>query len=221
MGRSQNLPGGGETSKGLVARGRWEDDSAATGMVKSNQWGNCKEEKSAWNDSKKNKQGWGDGQKSNHKGGPSLPVITGEKTSRSNHWGEANKKSSSGGSDSDRSVSGWNELGKTSSFTWGNNINPNNSSGWDESSKPNPSQGWGDPPKSNQSLGWGDSSKPASSPDWNKQQDIVGSWGIPPATGKPPGTGWLGGPMLNFSERGRTHGLGGAIPRIHTSQNGD
>lgn len=181
-------------SKGSSCQGGWEDDSAATGMVKSNQWGNCKEEKSAWNDSQKNKQGWGDGQKSNQGWSVSASDNWGE-TSRSNHWGEANKKSSSGGSDSDRSVSGWNELGKTSSFTWGNNINPNNSSGWDESSKPNPSQGWGDPPKSNQSLGWGDSSKPVSSPDWNKQQDIVGSWGIPPATGKPPGTGWLGGPM--------------------------
>ncbi|XP_078201059.1 trinucleotide repeat-containing gene 6A protein isoform X34 [Callithrix jacchus] len=181
-------------SKGSNCQGGWEDDSAATGMVKSNQWGNCKEEKAAWNDSQKNKQGWGDGQKSSQGWSVSASDNWGE-TSRSNHWGEANKKSSSGGSDSDRSVSGWNELGKTSSFTWGNNINPNNSSGWDESSKPTPSQGWGDPPKSNQSLGWGDSSKPVSSPDWNKQQDIVGSWGIPPATGKPPGTGWLGGPI--------------------------
>lgn len=120
-------------SKGLLPGG-WEDDSAATGMVKSNQWGNCKEEKSAWNDSQKNKQGWGDGQ-SQTKGGPSLPVITGEKL-QGVTIGERLKKSSSGGSDSDRSVSGWNELGKTSSFTWGNNINPNNSSGWDESSKP-------------------------------------------------------------------------------------
>ncbi|XP_037596527.1 trinucleotide repeat-containing gene 6A protein isoform X10 [Cebus imitator] len=181
-------------SKGSNCQGGWEDDSAATGMVKSNQWGNCKEEKAAWNDSQKNKQGWGDGQKSSQGWSVSASDNWGE-TSRSNHWGEANKKSSSGGSDSDRSVSGWNELGKTSSFTWGNNINPNNSSGWDESSKPTPSQGWGDPPKSNQSLGWGDSSKPVSSPDWNKQQDVVGSWGIPPATGKPPGTGWLGGPI--------------------------
>ncbi|KAL0616963.1 Trinucleotide repeat-containing gene 6A protein, partial [Plecturocebus cupreus] len=181
-------------SKGSNCQGGWEDDSAATGMVKSNQWGNCKEEKAAWNDSQKNKQGWGDGQKSSQGWSVSASDNWGE-TSRSNHWGEANKKSSSGGSDSDRSVSGWNELGKTSSFTWGNNINPNNSSGWDESSKPTSSQGWGDPPKANQSLGWGDSSKPVSSPDWNKQQDIVGSWGIPPATGKPPGTGWLGGPI--------------------------
>ncbi|XP_013360255.1 PREDICTED: trinucleotide repeat-containing gene 6A protein isoform X7 [Chinchilla lanigera] len=181
-------------SKGSNCQGGWEDDAAATGMIKSNQWGNCKEEKSTWNDSQKSKQGWGDGQKPNQGWSVSAGDGWGD-TSRSNHWGETNKKSSSGGSDSDRSVSGWNELGKTSSFTWGNNINPNNSSGWDESSKPNPSQGWGDPPKSNQSLGWGDSSKPVSSPDWNKQQDIVGSWGIPAATGKPPGTGWLGGPI--------------------------
>lgn len=181
-------------SKGANCQGGWDEDSAATGLVKSNQWGNCKEEKLAWSDSQKSKQGWGEGQKSS----PGWTVSASESwgdPSRSNHWGEANKKSSSGGSDSDRSVSGWNELGKTSSFTWGNNINPNNSSGWDDSSKPSPSQGWGEVPKSNPSLGWGDTAKPVSSPDWNKQQDIVGSWGIPPAPGKSSGTGWLGGPI--------------------------
>lgn len=180
-------------SKGSSCQGGWEDDAAATGMARSNQWGNCKE-KCTWNDSQKNKQGWGDGQRSNQGWSVSASDNWAD-TSRSNHWGEATKKSSSGGSDSDRSVSGWNELGKTSSFTWGNNLNPNNSSGWDESSKPGPSQGWGDPPKSSQSLAWGEATKPVSSPDWSKQQDMVGSWGLPPAPGKASGTGWLGGPI--------------------------
>ncbi|XP_043834486.1 trinucleotide repeat-containing gene 6A protein isoform X4 [Dromiciops gliroides] len=181
-------------SKGSSSQGGWEDDSAATVMVKSNQlWGSGKDEKSSWNDAQKIKQGWGDGQKSNQGWSVSANDNWGE-TSRSNHWGEA-KKSSSGGSDSDRSVSGWNEPGKSNSFTWGNNnMNPNNSSTWDEPTKSSQSQGWGEPPKSNQPSGWGDSSKSINSPDWNKQ-DIGGSWGAPPSTKKPPGTGWLGGPI--------------------------
>ncbi|XP_071617107.1 trinucleotide repeat-containing gene 6A protein isoform X8 [Heliangelus exortis] len=180
-------------SKGSNSQGGWEEDSAATVMVKSNQsWGSGKEEKSSWNDTQKIKQGWADGQKASQGWAVSASDSWGE-NSRSNHWGEA-KKSSSGGSDSDRSVSGWNEPGKSNSVTWGgNNTNPNNSSGWDEPAKSNQNQGWGDPPKPSQPQGWGDSSKPVSSPEWNKPD--VGSWGAPSATTKPPGSGWLGGPM--------------------------
>lgn len=180
-------------SKGSNSQGGWEEDSAATVMVKSNQsWGSGKEEKSSWNDTQKIKQGWVDGQKASQGWAVSASDGWGE-NSRGNHWGEA-KKSSSGGSDSDRSVSGWNEPGKSNSVTWGgSNPNPNNSSGWDEPAKSNQNQGWGDPPKSSQPQGWGDSSKPVNSPEWNKQD--VGSWGAPSATSKPPGSGWLGGPM--------------------------
>lgn len=181
-------------SRGSSCQGGWEGDAAAMGMAKSNQWGGCKEEKSTWTDAQKGKQGWGDGQKP----GPGWAVSAGDSwgdAARSNHWGEAPKKSSSGGSDSDRSVSGWNELGKTTSFTWANNLNPNNSSGWDESSKPSPAPGWGEPPKPGPALGWGEPSKPLGSPDWSKQPDAVGSWGLPPAPAKPSGTGWLGGPI--------------------------
>ncbi|XP_023382596.1 trinucleotide repeat-containing gene 6A protein-like [Pteropus vampyrus] len=180
-------------AKGSDCQGGWEDDSVATGTVRSGQWGPRKEETSAWGDLQKSKQGWGDGQKS-QQGWPAPAGDDWGETARSDHWGEANKTSSSGGSDSDRSVSGWNELGRASSFTWGNNLNPNNSSGWGESSKPSAPQGWTDPAKAGQTLGWGEA-KPASSPDWNKQQDGVGSWGTTPAPGKPPGTGWRGGPM--------------------------
>lgn len=179
-------------AKGSDGQGGWEDGAAA-GAAGGGQWASCKEEKSAWGDPQKGRPGWGDGQKSH----PGWPVPAGDDwgdAGRSSHWGEASKKSSSGGSDSDRSVSGWNELGRASSFTWGNNLNPNNSSGWGESSKPSAPQGWSDPAKAGQALGWGEA-KPAGSPDWSKQQEGVGSWGGAPAPGKPPGTGWRGGPM--------------------------
>ncbi|XP_014345410.1 trinucleotide repeat-containing gene 6A protein isoform X2 [Latimeria chalumnae] len=187
--------GWGDT-KGSNSQGGWDDDSAATGMVKSNQsWGSSKEEKSStWNDAQKVKQGWTNEQKPNQGWGISGNENWGD-NSKNNLWGEP-KKSSSGGwdSDSDRSASGWSEPGRSSTSTWGNgsNTNPSNTTGWGEPSKPNQSQGWGETSKPNQPQTWAESSKPSNSPDWNKSQD-VGSWETPSATNKP--SGWLGGPM--------------------------
>ncbi|XP_062999400.1 trinucleotide repeat-containing gene 6A protein isoform X1 [Elgaria multicarinata webbii] len=187
-------------SKVSRSQGSWEEGSSATALAKGNQsWGSSKDDRSSsstWSDGEKLKQGWGDGQKASP--GWAVPAVEGWGDNlRSNHWGEM-KKSSSGSSDSDRSASGWKEPGKSSTVHWaggaGNSAKPSNGLGWEEPAKPNQSQGWGEPPKPSRSQSWGEASKTPGSPDWNKQQD-VGCWGAQSAASKPPGGGWLGGPM--------------------------
>uniref|UniRef100_A0A4W3JAG5 Trinucleotide repeat containing adaptor 6A n=1 Tax=Callorhinchus milii TaxID=7868 RepID=A0A4W3JAG5_CALMI len=158
--------GWGDT-KGSSSQGGCEDNSAATGMVKSNQtWGGNKEEKV--------KQGWTDGQKSNQGWSMSGGDGWGE-NSRTSHWGEPQKANSGAwerdrDSDGDRSVAGWSEPVRPGSGSW-----------WGESGKPTPSPGWGEP------------AKPNNSPDWNKQHNSNGSWG-PGSTTAKPAPGWHSGP---------------------------
>uniref|UniRef100_A0A4W3IGM6 Trinucleotide repeat containing adaptor 6A n=1 Tax=Callorhinchus milii TaxID=7868 RepID=A0A4W3IGM6_CALMI len=182
--------GWGDT-KGSSSQGGCEDNSAATGMVKSNQtWGGNKEEKV--------KQGWTDGQKSNQGWSMSGGDGWGE-NSRTSHWGEPQKANSGAwerdrDSDGDRSVAGWSEPVRpgSGSCTWAgsNNSNPNHTNGWREAAKPTPSPGWGEPGKPTPSPGWGEPGKPTPSPGWGEPGKPTPSpgWGEP---GKPtPSLGW-------------------------------
>ncbi|XP_058851910.1 trinucleotide repeat-containing gene 6A protein-like isoform X4 [Acipenser ruthenus] len=195
--------GWGDT-KGSNSQGGWDENSASTGVVKSNQsWGSSKEDKSsAWNDAQKVKQGWMEGQKSKQGWGVSSRGEEWGEAPRANQWGEP-QKSGSGGwdSDSDRSVSGWSEPGRSGSGTntWGggggggggsNNPNPSSASGWGEQSKTNNQpQGWGEPSKTNnQSQGWGEQSKTNQPQGWGEpsKTNQPQGWGEPSKTNNPP-----------------------------------
>ncbi|XP_044308459.1 trinucleotide repeat-containing gene 6A protein isoform X2 [Varanus komodoensis] len=183
-------------SRASGSQGSWEEGPAAAPPAKGSQsWAGGREDQAAspWGEGEKLKQGWGDGPKANPVW--AAPAVEGwGDNSRSNHWGEG-KKSSSGSSDSDRSGSGWRESGKPSAVPWGGGSGPKprKALGWEEPPKPNQGQGWGEPPKAGRSQSWGEVPKAPSSPDWHKQCD-TGCWGAQAAS-KPPGVGWLGGPM--------------------------
>ncbi|XP_032896760.1 trinucleotide repeat-containing gene 6A protein isoform X3 [Amblyraja radiata] len=191
--------GWGDT-KGSSSQGGWENNSAATGTVKSNQtWGGNKEEKlAAWNDAQKVKQGWSDGQKSSQGWGQSAPDGWGE-NSRSGQWGELQKTGAgSWDNDSERSAPGWNEPGRPGAGrgTWTSSNNPdsNNTTGWGEPAKAAQSQGWGELANAAQSpQGWGETSKaPQSSHGWgetSKPAQPPQGW-CEPAKPAPAPQGW-------------------------------
>ncbi|XP_041085565.1 trinucleotide repeat-containing gene 6A protein-like isoform X14 [Polyodon spathula] len=222
--------GWGDT-KGSNSQGGWDENSASTGVVKSNQsWGNSKEDQSsAWNDAHKVKQGWVEGQKSKQGWGTSSRGEEWGEAPKANQWGEP-QKSGSGGwdSDSDRSVSGWSEPGRSGSGTntWGgggggssNNPNPSSASGWVEQSKSNNqpqgwgepskannhSQGWGEPSKTNNPpQGWGEQSKTNQSPGWGEQSKTNSQspgWGEQSKTNSQ-SQGWGGQSKTNNQPQG-------------------
>ncbi|KAJ7305924.1 hypothetical protein JRQ81_010290 [Phrynocephalus forsythii] len=193
-------------SRGPAPQGGWEEGAAPAPLAKGSQsWGGSgggggQEGRSScatWqNEAERLKQGWAEAPKASP--GWAVPPADswGESLRSSNHWGEMRKASSSS-SDSDRSTSGWKEAPKPGLARWsgaGNgSAKPGGPAGWEEPAKPGQSHGWGELPKPSRSQGWGEAPKRQGSPDWSKPQE-VGCWGAPPAPGKPPAGGWLGGP---------------------------
>ncbi|KAG2455989.1 TNR6A protein, partial [Polypterus senegalus] len=195
---ASSLPGWGD-AKGSSSQRGWDDSaSAASGTVKNNQTWNKEDKSSTWNDAQKVKQGWSEGPKSHQNWGPSTGSEGWGEVSSTNQWGSEPVKSGSGGwdSDSDRSVSGWSEPGRTASSanTWANG-GTGSASGWGEPSKDStPSQGWDNASKSStQSLGWVEQSKGSTTTQsWEEQ--LKGStpsqgWGEP-KKGNTPSLGW-------------------------------
>ncbi|XP_051789288.1 trinucleotide repeat-containing gene 6A protein-like [Erpetoichthys calabaricus] len=197
---ASSLPGWGD-AKGSSSQGGWDDSaSAASGTVKNNQTWNKEDKSSTWNDAQKVKQGWSEGPKSHQNWGPSTGGEGWGEVSSTNQWGSEPVKSGSGGwdrdSDSDRSVSGWSEPGRTASSanTWANG-GTGSTSGWGEPSKDStPSQGWDNASKSSTpSLGWVEQSK-GSTTAQNWEEQLKGStpsqgWGEP-KKGSTPSLGW-------------------------------
>ncbi|XP_072298719.1 trinucleotide repeat-containing gene 6A protein-like isoform X3 [Eucyclogobius newberryi] len=194
----------------------WENKSSGNGGSSQSGWDDGSNSSNTWNNSM-NKEGsntWNNGPKPQQSWNGNTGESWGNngeasRAGASNRWGDSPKGGSMGWeSDSDRSGSGWSELGRNNtsgSNTWGGSGGPNTP----DHSTPNPGSNWGEPKPSPMSKpqGWGEPMKSNSTTqNWaeptSKHCNPSNEWGKGPESSAPRGgqapnkpSGWLGGPM--------------------------